>query len=105
MRPADCGTSTDLNKMLPVRIKDAATRTRAFGVHIDERYSVLTIFVPALVMVLLTLGATLWFIPLWLSNHPGDLQNATVPVVLSFTVVGFFVQFFASLLIFRWTMG
>jgi hypothetical protein len=103
MHPADCGTSTDLNKMLPIRIKDATSRIRAFGIHIEERYSVLAIFIPAFIMVLLTLGATLWFIPPWLNDHPGDLQNATVPVMVAFTVVGFFVQFFVSLLIFRWT--
>jgi hypothetical protein len=104
MHPADCGTSRELNKMLPVRVEDATTsRIRAFGIHIEERYSALAIFIPASVMVLLTLGSTLWFIPAWLKNHSGDLQNATVPVIVAFTVVGSLVQLSVSLLIFRWT--
>ncbi len=104
MHPEDCGTSTDLKEMLPTRFKGPiAPRSRAFGVHIEERYSALAIFIPASFMFLLTLGATLWFIPPWLKEHPDDLQNATVPITVAFTVGGFFIQLGVSLLIFRWT--
>jgi len=104
MHPEDCGTSTDLKEMLPTRFKGPiVSRSRAFGVHIEERYSALAIFIPAALMFLLTLGATLWFIPPWLKEHPDDLQNATVPIMVAFTVGGFFIQLVVSLLIFRWT--
>ena len=102
--PEDCATATKLNKKLPARISNIiASDARAFGIHIEERYSALAIFIPALTLLLLTLGATFWFAPLWLNNHPGDLQNATVPLMAAFTVVGVFVQLLVSLLIFRWT--
>ncbi|KAF4996921.1 hypothetical protein FDECE_12244 [Fusarium decemcellulare] len=104
MHPEDCGTSTEMNQMLPIRVSDAIPhRIRAFGIHIEERYSVLTIFLPAFLMILLTFLATLWFIPAWLKNHPHDLQNATVPITLTFTVIGCFIQLLVSLLLFRWT--
>lgn len=104
MHPEDCGTSAELKEILPIRVKGCITsHCRAFGMHIDERYSVLAIFIPAFIVVLLTLGAALWFIPLWLNRHPDDLVNATVPVMMALTVVGILVQLLASLLIFRWT--
>lgn len=90
--------------MLPIRVKGPIVpRSRAFGMHVEERYSVLAIFAPVFVLFLLTVGATLWFIPLWLNKHPDDLQNATVPIMVAFTVVGLLVQLLVSLLIFRWT--
>ena len=104
MHPEDCGTSTELKEMLPTRFKGPIpSRSRAFGVHIEERYSALAIFIPSSFMFLLTLGATLWFIPHWLKEHPDDLQNATVPITAAFTVGAFFIQLSVSLLIFRWT--
>ncbi|KAJ2999064.1 hypothetical protein NUW58_g123 [Xylaria curta] len=102
--PDDCGTSTDLNQILSVRIQGRlGSRARAFGIHIEEAYSVWAILVPSFVVVSVTLAATAWFIPLWLSTHPGDLQNATVPITVVFTVVGSLLQVVISLVIFRWT--
>lgn len=102
--PSDCGTSTDLRSVLPVRIKGMiASRARAFGMHVEEAYSIWAILIPSCVAVLATLGATLWFIPHWLRGHPDDLQNATTPIQVVFTVVGCLVQIFVSLIVFRWT--
>lgn len=104
MHPEDCGTSTEFQEMLPTRSKGPiVSGSRAFGVHIEERYSALAIFIPAAFMFLLTLVPTLCFIPSWLKEHPDDLQNATVPIMVAFTVAGGFIQLVVSLLIFRWT--
>lgn len=103
MYPEDCGTSSDLKDMLPTRLKGSiAPRSRAFGMHIEERYSILAIFIPALIVVVVTLGATLCFIPYWLKEHPGDLQNAAIPITVAFTVVGILLQLLISPLLFRW---
>lgn len=88
--PVDCGTSTELNKELPVLVK--------------ERYSALVIFVVASFVCLITPVATLWFIPCWLEEYLGDLQNATTPIVIAFAVVNIFISLATSLLIFRLTI-
>ena len=79
-----------------------ASRARAFGIHVEEAYSIWAILIPSCVVVLATLGATLWFVPHWLRGHPDDLQNATIPVQVVFTVFGSLVQIFISLIMFRW---
>lgn len=102
--PEDCGTSSDLNSKLPVRFRDAIERhALAFGMHVEERPSALAIFLMAGFVCFLALAATLWFIPRWLEKHPGDLQNATAPVVVAFAVVNIFISVATSLLIFRLT--
>ncbi|KAI0405371.1 hypothetical protein F4802DRAFT_180002 [Xylaria palmicola] len=104
--PGDCGTSTYLRDVLPVQTAGGiGSRKRAFGLHIEEAYSAWAIFIPAFVVVLATLAATLWFIPRWLRGHPDDLQNAAVPVTVVFTVVGSVLQILVSLVIFRWTLA
>lgn len=101
--PADCGTSTYLTEILPVRMQcGLGSRARAFGIHIEEAYSIWAIVVPSCIVVLVTLGATLWFAPLWLHTHPDDLQNATVPITAVFTIVGSLLQIVVSLIMFRW---
>ncbi|KAK8848930.1 arginyl-trna synthetase [Apiospora arundinis] len=102
--PSDCGTSDALNRVLPVRVKGTLdSHARAFGIYIEERYSVWAIFLPACVAIGITLAATLWFVPQWLSTHPDDLQGATVPTMLVSSVLGSLFQAFFSLLVFRWT--
>lgn len=87
--PSDCGTSDALNRVLPVRVKETLdSHARAFGIYIEERYSVWAIFLPACVAIGITLAATLWFVPQWLSTHPDDLQGATVPTMLVSSVLG-----------------
>lgn len=94
-----------MNKELPVLVKDAIPRhSLAFAMHVEERYSALAIFVVASFVCLITLVATLWFIPCWLEEHPGDLQNATTPVVVAFAVVNISISLATSLLIFRLTI-
>jgi hypothetical protein len=103
--PEDCGTSTALKEMLPKKSKDEEkSGTTVYGMYIEQRHSVWQIFVPAVLVLGLTLGGTLWFIPQWLKDHPGDLQNATVPVLLAFTVVQFALTLLTSLIIFRWSL-
>ncbi|KAI0156865.1 hypothetical protein GGR57DRAFT_511217 [Xylariaceae sp. FL1272] len=99
---SDSGTSTDQCKILPVRVTGGlASRARAFELHVDEAYSVWVIFIPACVAVLGTLAATTWFVPVWLSDHPGDLQNATVPAQVVFTVVITILQILIPIVVFR----
>ncbi|TGJ88493.1 hypothetical protein E0Z10_g353 [Xylaria hypoxylon] len=103
--PVDCGTSSCLSKILPVRIAGGiASRGRAFGIHIEEAYSIWAILIPSCIVVLATLAATLWFIPQWLRSHPDDLQNATVPIAVVFTVIGSLLQIIVSLVVFRWAL-
>ncbi|KAH8711840.1 hypothetical protein GQ44DRAFT_731073 [Phaeosphaeriaceae sp. PMI808] len=103
--PEDCGTSTTLKEMLPKKFKDEEkSGTTVYGMYIEQRHSVWQIFIPAVLLLGLTLGSTLWFIPLWLKDHPGDLQNATVPALLAFTVIQFILALLTSLIIFQWSL-
>ncbi|KAF6814809.1 cyclin-dependent protein kinase complex component [Colletotrichum sojae] len=103
--PDECCTSMQLNRSLPIRFEDTAeSRFVAWGIHIEQRYSVLVILVPVLVVTGLTLIGTLWFISHWLGKHEDDLQNATVPATLALGVVQFVLQFLVSLVVFRWSI-
>ncbi len=102
--PTMCGTTKKLSKKLPVLINDASShRSAAFGIHVEERYSAMAIFVFGIIMCLLALGATAIFIPHWLKGHPDDLQNATVPAMLVLGVINTMVPLSVSLLVFRIT--
>jgi hypothetical protein len=91
--------------MLPVRTKGPITsRTRAFGLHLEERYSVLAILLPSLILALLILAPSGWFIEFWLRRHPNDLQNAAVPINLAVSALTMAINIPISLLIFRWTI-
>jgi hypothetical protein len=103
--PEDCGTSTALREMLPKKTRDEEkSGTTVYGMYIEQRHSVWQIFIPVILVLGLALGGTVWFIPPWLKDHPGDLQNATVPVLLAFTVVQFVLTLLTSLIIFRWSL-
>lgn len=103
--PDECCTSRILNSTLPVRLSaTTSSRITAWGLYVEQRHSVLAIFIPTAAMVVVTLGATLWFVKPWLDSHPGDLQNAAVPVTVATTVVGMFLQLLTSLLVFRWSI-
>jgi len=100
-----CGNSRTLNGALPVRLCEAIdSRVTAWGIHIVQRQSIIPIFIPVFVVAVLTVGSTLCFIPSWLNDHPDDLEGATVPVVVAFTVVGLLLQLLVSLLVFRITI-
>ncbi|CAI6282786.1 unnamed protein product [Periconia digitata] len=100
--PSECGTSSILKETLPVRTTGPIkTRCRAFGIYVEERYSFWALVVLALAMVIFTLGVTMWFVPEWLRDHPGDLQNATVPVMLAVSVVSIFSNLLVSLFVVR----
>ena len=105
MHPEDCGTSSHLSQRLPRRLKGSLTPGDvAFGIHIEERYSVFAILIPAAFSILLSLVLTALFIKPWLSKHPDDLQNAAVPFNVVFTVLNSFLSLLVSLLLFRWTV-
>ncbi|KAF4447041.1 cyclin-dependent kinase complex component, partial [Fusarium albosuccineum] len=103
--PDECCSSKQLNRALPVRLNDTNdSRITAWGIHIEQRHSAWAILIPAIALAIVTLAATFWFIPRWLKDHPGDLQNATVPAILAFSVMQLLIQLLASLLIFRWSV-
>jgi hypothetical protein len=103
--PGACGNSTALREMLPKRTKDEAkSGTTMYGLYIEQRHSILQILIPVVVVLGLTLGGTLWFVIPWLSNHPDDLQGATVPVLLAFTLVQFMLTLLTTLVVFRWSL-
>lgn len=96
--PDDCGTSSWLNKKLPVRLTkppkpDADDMTDpsfvAFGIHVEQGLNVCVLALFLVLIFIVVFGGTIWLIPWWLNSHPDDLQNATVPiVVVSATVLG-----------------
>lgn len=103
--PEDCGTSIYAKDMLPIRTKGPiASHTRAFGMHLEERYSILAILLPSFILALLFLAPTGWVVGYWLHGHPNDLQNAVVPVNLAVSVFTLLINAHISLLIFRWTV-
>ncbi|KAL6157453.1 hypothetical protein ACJQWK_06711 [Exserohilum turcicum] len=103
--PDDCASSTTLREMLPKRKKDEArSGTTVYGVYIEQRHSVWQIFIPVVVVLVFTLGGTLWFIGTWLEDHPDDLQGATVPVFLALTAVQSVLSLLVALVVFRWSL-
>ncbi len=74
----------------------------AWGVHVEQRWSFLVIFIPVMTVILATVGATLWFVFWWLEHHPDDLQGATVPITLAIAVTTPFISTAVCLVLFRW---
>jgi hypothetical protein len=103
-RPGDCGNSTALRDMLPKRRRDKAGTGEMYGLYIEQRHSVWQIVIPIVVVLVLTLSGTLWFIVPWLKDHPDDLQGATVPVFLALTVIQFILTLLTTLVVFRWSL-
>lgn len=104
--PEDCGTSAGAMDMLPIRIKGPITsRTRAFGMHLEERYSIWAILLPSLLLATLVFVPTGWFISDWLHQNPNDLQNATVPMTVAVSALTLVLNMLISLLMFRWTVS
>ena len=103
--PTACGTSTHLTRSLPAHTKGGMPepRARAFGIHIGEQYSLWAIFLPVCVLVSVTLGVSLWFVPVWLRDHLEDLQGAAMPAGVTTGVATCLLQVLISLLVFRWT--
>lgn len=98
LHPEDCGTSSSLNQMLPARVgDDLVTHRRAFGIYIEELYSLWAIFIPVLLLSSMLLGATLWFI----KGHTDDLQTAIVPFTVASSIGTLVINVSVSLLLFR----
>jgi uncharacterized membrane protein YidH (DUF202 family) len=93
-----------LQEKLPVRIKGALeTQCRAFGIFVEEQYSAWAIVIPTLLVMALSIGASLWFLPVWLESHQDDMQNASIPVTLAVALATVFVNLLVSLILFRMT--
>ena len=88
--------------MLPARINGPiTTHCRAFGIYVEEHYTFWVVVLPALVALVFTLVITLCVLPVWLKDHPGDLQNATIPALLALNVVSIFINCIFSLFVVR----
>ncbi|KAK7949517.1 hypothetical protein PG988_016156 [Apiospora saccharicola] len=62
--PKACGNSKELQDMLPVRLGGSITEQHiiSFGIHVIEEYSVLALFAPVILIEVVTIAASLWFI-------------------------------------------
>lgn len=87
--PSECATSCYLNNSLPVRKTKIPleSRFKAYGIHVEQALPARILAFFLVFVLLVVVGSTAWFIPFWLSGHPGDLQNATVPIVLLAAIV------------------
>lgn len=94
--PEESGTTSQISKKLPVRLTDipkadafdeTGDAFEAFGIHIEQALPVRTLALSLVFIFVLVFGSTIWFIPFWLNNHPDDLQNATVPLVVTSAIV------------------
>lgn len=84
--------------MLPARVaSDLKTHRRAFGIYVQEQYSVWAIFLPVVGLTCIMLVATLWFI----KDHKDDLQTAIVPFTVASSIGTLVVNVAVSLLLFR----
>jgi hypothetical protein len=73
----------------------------AFGIHVEQELPLRILVLSLLLVFLAVFGGTVWFIPFWLNNHPGDLQNATVPIVVASAVVMGVTSICLAVLFFR----
>jgi hypothetical protein len=79
----------DVVKRVPKRncrfqLSTHVSREYLWGLHIQLRLCEDMVFAW---MVAITLGGGTVFMALWLGRHPGDLQNASVPMSLSVSIV------------------
>lgn len=104
--PEHCGTSKSIRKELPLRIRGEVEKSgvRAFGIHFEERPSVLMILVPVAIVALAVLITGVWYFIDSLNRNPDDLQNASVPLMIGMSFLAFAAAIPVSLLTFRWTM-
>lgn len=102
--PEYCGTSTETKDMLPVRLKGPiGSRTQAFGMYLNEEYSLLVITLPTILLSLLLMIPSGWFMGFWLDEHPNDLQNASIPMHIVSSLLNLFINIPLTLLLFRWS--
>lgn len=104
--PTRCGEDHKVKGILPIRTKGEIDKSdmRAFGIHFEERYSIWIVLLPSALLALLVLVPAAWFFWYWLNFHPGDLQNASVPLIVGLSVLTFATSIPVSLLTFRWTI-
>ena len=85
--PSCAGTLNYATESFPKKRNEKIIKT-AWGLHAIERLS----FFRVLLLLGLVLAGTLVFVPYWLSEHPGDLQNAFVPPVFFLALAGVFIE-------------
>lgn len=90
--PSCAGTSTGILEAFPVRTTGKMSRQEkhGWGLHAEEHLSFCRIGIVAIVILV---GPT-WFFVHWLCLHPGDLQNASVPMFLALAFIGTFAMMF-----------
>lgn len=90
--PSCAGTSTAILEAFPVRTTGEMARTEkhGWGLHGEEHLS----FVRVLGVAVAVLFAPSWFFVHWLVMHPGDVQNAAVPLGLAFGFIATFAVVF-----------
>lgn len=90
--PSCAGTSTAILEAFPVRTTGEMTRLEkhGWGLHGAEHLS----FWRILCVTGVVLFGPSWFFVHWLVVHPGDLQNASVPLGLAFGFIGTFAVLF-----------
>lgn len=91
-RPSCAGTSTAILEALPLRTTGLMSRQEKYGwgLHAGEHLSFCRIGVMAGVVLV----GPMWFFVHWLCVHPGDLQNASVPLFLALAFIGTFAVMF-----------
>ncbi|KAF2475873.1 uncharacterized protein BDR25DRAFT_310326 [Lindgomyces ingoldianus] len=95
---SDCKKSKKAKDILPIRTSGAIkTRYITFRINIKEHYTLWAVIFLVLVAMVFTLSATLCILPMWLRDHPGDLQNATVLAVFAIGVLSILSSFAVSL--------
>lgn len=86
--PSCAGSSGDTLEKFPKRIGgDIKLGDYGWGLHACEQLS----FHRFNVLSLCILAGPAYFFVYWLVEHPGDLQNASVPLFLGFAFIGTFM--------------
>lgn len=86
--PTCAGTSAKTLETFPKRISEMSGDEKyGWGLQACEYIS----FFRAIILCLCMLVGPIWFFLEWLVKHPGDLQNASVPLFLVFALIGSFI--------------
>lgn len=81
--PKRAATRKFLSSQLPIKTTGSlgSERVEGWGLHAQEQPAMIRIAALGLALCV----ATVWFVPYWLSNHPGDLSNAVAFPTLAWT--------------------
>lgn len=86
--PSCAGTSAFTLEALPRKTNGEMTQLERYGwgLHACEHLS----FFRITILYLAILAWPVWFLMDWLEKHPGDLQNASVPLFLALAFIATF---------------